>query len=113
MLVWTAFRSVLVLLCVSAVLIGFGRAQLREAEQACNCLAVCGGVGQTESRHAPEVYRLGADGRGPELGEAGGLSACGRRMAAGIVLAEVCAESAEDAGAGAERHGGLAVGASL
>lgn len=59
---------------------------------------------------APEVHRLGADGRVPELGEAGGLSAHGRRMAAGVVLAEVCAEGAEDAGAGAERHCELTVG---
>lgn len=56
------------------------------------------------------MHRLGADGRVPELGEAGGLSARGRRMAAGVVLAEVCAEGAEDAGAGAERHCELTVG---
>ena len=52
---------------------------------------------------------LGADGRVPELGEAGGsLSAgCCRGMAAGGVLGEVCAEGVEGAEAGAEGHGGL------
>jgi hypothetical protein len=55
----------------------------------------------------PEVHRLGADGAVPEAGEAALLGAGGRvDVAAGIVLAEQRAEAAEDAGAGAERHGG-------
>lgn len=60
-----------------------------------------------EGSRVPEVNRLGADGRVPEPGEAGGLSArCGRGIAAGVELCEVgAAEGAEDAGAGAERHG--------
>jgi hypothetical protein len=87
----------------------FGRVRLRVAENAAIANAVWRNWVWRE-QDAPEVHRLGADGRVPEPGEAGGLSACGRRMAAGVVLAEVCAEGAEDAGAGAERHGGLTVG---
>ena len=50
---------------------------------------------------------LGADGRVPELLEAGGLSAgCCGGIAAGV-LGEVCAEGVEGAEAGAEGHGGL------
>lgn len=54
----------------------------------------------------PEVNGLGADGRVPELLEAGGLSAgCCGGIAAGV-LGEVCAEGVEGAEAGAEGHGG-------
>lgn len=57
----------------------------------------------------PKVHRLGPNGAIPELLEAGGCFGPGGRVdgSAGIGAGEEGTEGAEDAGAGAERHGVL------